>query len=210
MENSSVLEMRHIRKTFPGVVALDDVGFDLRAGEVHVLLGENGAGKSTLVKILSGAYRKTGGQILLNGREIEIRNPRHAQELGIGIIYQELNLVPHLSAAENIFLGREPTLSPGIIDGKKLLASSQSSSAVLDVDIPSNSPVKDLGVAQQQMVEVAKALSLDAKILIMDEPTSALTEQEIKRAFPHCSPAETERRFHHLHFAPAGGVVRDR
>jgi len=183
MEKPSVLEMRRIRKTFPGVVALDDVCFDLRTGEVHVLLGENGAGKSTLVKLLSGAHQKTGGQIFLNGREVEIRNPRHAQEQGIGIIYQELNLVPHLSAAENIFLGREPTHSPGIIDNKKLLDSAQDLLGGLGMDIPASSPVKDLGVAQQQMIEVAKALSLDAKILIMDEPTSALTQQEIRELF---------------------------
>src|SRR5437867_1499170 len=102
-----VLQMRHIRKTFPGVVALNDVHFELQKGEIHVLLGENGAGKSTLMKILSGAYRKSGGQILIDGQEVEIKNPKQARELGISIIYQEFNLVPHLSVAANIFLGRE-------------------------------------------------------------------------------------------------------
>src|SRR2546426_4376781 len=114
LSEAPVLEMRHIRKTFPGVVALDDVDFELRRGEVHILLGENGAGKSTLMKILSGAYQKDGGQILLHGQAIEIKNPKHARALGISIIYQELNLVPHLSAAENIFLGREPVTLPGL------------------------------------------------------------------------------------------------
>jgi ABC-type sugar transport system ATPase subunit len=183
MENPAILEMRQIRKTFPGAVALDGVDFELRKGEVHVLVGENGAGKSTLIKILSGAYHKSGGQIFLNGREIDIRNPRHAQELGIASIYQELTLVPHLSAAENIFLGREHTLAPGIIDNKRLFKAAQILLADLGLDISVRARIKDLGVAQQQMVEVAKALSLDATILIMDEPTSALTEPEIKTLF---------------------------
>src|SRR5262249_52892592 len=114
MNDQFALQMQRIGKTFPGVVALDDVSFDLRRGEVHVLLGENGAGKSTLMKILSGAYQKSAGQIYLDGRETEIKNPKHAQELGISTIYQELNLVPQLSAAENIFLGREPVRYPGL------------------------------------------------------------------------------------------------
>ena len=111
MPNITALHMRHIRKVFPGVVALDDVSFDLKAGEVHVLLGENGAGKSTLVKILSGAIQKTDGEIVLFDNPVEIDSPKQAQKLGIGIIYQELNLVPSLTAAENIFLGRERTNS---------------------------------------------------------------------------------------------------
>ena len=116
MTESPVLEMRHIGKSFPGVVALDDVDFELRRGEVHVLLGENGAGKSTLMKILSGAYQKNSGQIILDGADVEIKNPKHAQTLGISTIYQEFNLIPHLSVAENIFLGREPIHLPGVID----------------------------------------------------------------------------------------------
>ncbi len=183
MENLPVLQMQQIRKTFPGVVALDGVDFELCKGEVHVLLGENGAGKSTLIKILSGAHQKDGGRILLNGREVAIRNPRHALELGIGSIYQELTLVPHLSAAENIFLGREPVRAKGIIDDRRLTGDAQALLTDLGVEIPARSLVRDLGVAQQQMVEVAKALSLEAAILIMDEPTSALTEQEIRILF---------------------------
>ncbi len=183
MNNDVILETKHIRKVFPGVVALDDVHFALRRGEVHILLGENGAGKSTLMKILSGAYQKTAGQIVLDGKEIEIKNPRHAQELGISTIYQEFNLVPHLSAGENIFLGREPMRLPGIIDRRKLFEAAQKILRDLGVEISARAPVKNLGVAEKQMVEVAKALSLDAKILIMDEPTSALTEREIKELF---------------------------
>src|SRR4030095_9105929 len=120
-----VLTLRGIRKTFPGVVALDGVDFELRAGEVHVLLGENGAGKSTLMKIISGAVRGDAGQIEGNGRRVDIAGPRHSQALGIGIIYQEFNLIPHLSAGENIFLGREPALAPGIIDQSKLMREAQ-------------------------------------------------------------------------------------
>jgi len=175
--------MEHIRKTFPGVVALDDVHFDLRRGEVHVLLGENGAGKSTLVKILSGAYRKTSGQIRLGDKEMDIHNPHHAQELGISIIYQEFNLVPQLSTGENIFLGREQIHIPGLINQREIFASAQCILDDLGVEIEARKLVGELGVAQQQMVEVAKALSLEARILIMDEPTSALTEHEIVELF---------------------------
>src|SRR5258708_23782687 len=116
MPESPILEMRQIRKTFPGVVALDKVDFELRRGEVHILLGENGAGKSTLMKILSGAYQKTEGQITLDGAEVEIKNPKHAQTLGISTVYQEFNLIPHLSVGENIFLVREPAYLPGVIN----------------------------------------------------------------------------------------------
>lgn len=183
MDNGIILKMQNICKTFPGVIALENIDFELRRGEVHILLGENGAGKSTLVKILSGAYQKTSGHIFFEDSEIEIKNPKHAQELGIAIIYQELNLVSHLSAAENILLGREPLYAPGIINRKKLYQSTQKIIDGLQVKINSRSLVKELGVAEQQMVEVAKALSLDAKILIMDEPTSALTEKEIEELF---------------------------
>ncbi|MFC1543170.1 sugar ABC transporter ATP-binding protein [Candidatus Neomarinimicrobiota bacterium] len=175
--------MHHIRKTFPGVVALDDIRFELKQGEVHILLGENGAGKSTLVKILSGAYQKTAGQIILNGLGTEIKNPRHAQELGIAIIYQEFNLIPQLSAGENIFLGREQLHISGLINQREIYASAQVLLDDLGVKIEARMPVGELGIAQQQMIEVAKALSLDAKILIMDEPTSAITENEITELF---------------------------
>lgn len=183
ISNAPFLQMQRIRKIFPGVAALDDVNFDLRRGEVHVLLGENGAGKSTLMKILSGAYQKTAGQIFLDGREVEIASPRQSQELGISIIYQELNLVPSLSAAENIFLGREPTRRAGIIDRKRLQGAAQRILDELGVNISAQTEVRKLGVAKQQMVEVAKALSLEARIIIMDEPTSALTEREIRELF---------------------------
>ena len=183
MADTTVLEMRHIGKTFPGVVALDDVDFELRPGEVHILLGENGAGKSTLMKILSGAYQKTSGEIFLDGAEVEIKNPKHAQTLGISTIYQEFNLIPHLSVGENIFLGREPRLLPGVIDQRAIFQDATRALKDLGLILSPRMLVKELRVAEQQMVEVAKALSLDARILIMDEPTAALTEHEIKELF---------------------------
>jgi len=182
MTDSPVLEMRHIRKTFPGVVALDDVDFDLRRGEVHILLGENGAGKSTLMKILSGAYQKSAGQIVFDGHDVEIRNPKHAQTLGISTIYQEFNLIPHLSVGENIFLGREPRRL-GLIDQRAIFQAATHALNGLGLTLDPRQLIKGLKVAEQQMVEVAKALSLDARILIMDEPTAALTDHEIKELF---------------------------
>lgn len=183
MTASPVLEMRHIGKSFPGVVALDDVDFELRRGEVHVLLGENGAGKSTLMKILSGAYQKNAGEIFLDASEVEIRSPKHAQTLGISTIYQEFNLIPHLSVGENIFLGREPIQLPGVIDQRAIFQAAKTALTDLGLTLNPHNLVKDLRVAEQQMVEVAKALSLDARILIMDEPTAALTEHEILELF---------------------------
>lgn len=183
MAESCVLRMENISKSFPGVLALDRVQFELMKGEVHVLLGENGAGKSTLMKILSGAYVKDEGEITIDDTLIEIENPAHAQDLGIGIIYQEFNLNPHLSVAENIFLGREPTIFPGIIDWKKIYRDAQEILDSLCVDIDAKQIVESLGVAMQQMVEVAKALSLNARILIMDEPTASLSNNEIEALF---------------------------
>ena len=183
MADTPVLEMRHIRKTFPGVVALDDVDFELRRGEVHILLGENGAGKSTLMKILSGAYQKSAGQIVFDGVEVDIKNPKHAQTLGISTIYQEFDLIPHLSVGENIFLGREPGRLPGLIDQRAIFQAATRSLNGLGLNLDPRKLIKELKVAEQQMVEVAKALSLDARILIMDEPTAALTEHEIKELF---------------------------
>ncbi|HEX4948494.1 MAG TPA: sugar ABC transporter ATP-binding protein, partial [Blastocatellia bacterium] len=182
--------MQHIRKTFPGVVALDDVSFALQTGEVHILLGENGAGKSTLMKILSGAYQKSEGEIYLHGQAVEIKSPKHAQELGIGIIYQELMLVPQLSAAENIFLGREP-MRFGLIDRSAMEREASKLLNELGIEIDVRRPVRELSIAAQQMVEVAKAISLNARILIMDEPTSALTEHEINELFARIRQLKT-------------------
>jgi len=185
MATTKLLEMRGITKRFPGVVALDNVQFDLEPGEVHILLGENGAGKSTLIKILSGVYQKDAGEILLDGQPIEIQNPRHAQELGISTIYQELNLVQPLDIAKNVFLGREPVLAGmlQLIDYPRMYRETQHILDELEVKLAPRTLVRDLGVAQQQMVELAKALSFESRIMIMDEPTAALTEQEIRELF---------------------------
>ncbi len=177
-----VLTMTDIRKAFPGVVALDGVSFDLRAGEVHVLLGENGAGKSTLMKVLSGAYRRDSGDIAIDGDNVAIESPRDAQALGIATIYQELSLVPQLTAAENILLGHEPSRS-GWIDRRRLRDEAVRSLAEAGLAIDPDRRVDDLGVAEQQMVELAKALFRRARVLVMDEPTSALTAREIDQLF---------------------------
>ena len=179
-----ILQMRGIAKRYPGVVALDSVDLAVRRGEVHVLLGENGAGKSTLVKILAGAVARDAGVIMIDGGERALVSPREAQAAGVSIIFQEFNLVPHLTVAENIFLGREP---PGWLPGTLAQARMSRTAAQLlrhlEVTIDPETVVARLGVAEQQMVEVAKALSIDARILVMDEPTSALTAREIQRLF---------------------------
>jgi ribose transport system ATP-binding protein len=181
----AVLEMRAIRKAFPGVVALDGVDLTLDAGDVHMLLGENGAGKSTLMKILSGAYQKDAGEIRIKGEPIEIRSPADALAHGIRVIYQELNLVPHLSVAENIFLGRLPTRfrMTGVVDWRALNAVTAERLADLGLVLDPRTLVSRLSLAQRQMVEIAKALSKDASILVMDEPTSALTSREVVQLF---------------------------
>nr|WP_279387442.1 sugar ABC transporter ATP-binding protein [Rubrobacter taiwanensis] len=180
--SEELLEMRGITKRFPGVVALDKVDFKLRAGEVHVLLGENGAGKSTLVKILSGAYRPDEGEILRGGVPVEIDSAEDAQKLGISTIYQEFNLIPELSVAENILLGRQPRRF-GIVDRRRMLQRAQEVLDEMRVKVDPRALVSELGVAQRQMVEIAKALSLESEILILDEPTAVLSGQEIERLF---------------------------
>ena len=179
-----VLSMRDIDKVFPGVRALDHAQFELRAGEVHALVGENGAGKSTLMKILSGVYTKDGGTVLLDGKEIDVQNTLEAQHLGISIIHQEINLMQDLTVSENIYIGREPMR--GFMINRAL--QDQRTNDLLDslhlTDIRANTRVRVLTVAKQQMVEIAKALSFDnTRILIMDEPTAALTESEIEDLF---------------------------
>jgi ribose transport system ATP-binding protein len=183
--NGTVLDLVGITKTFPGVVALDNVDFDLRRGEVHVLLGENGAGKSTLIKVISGAYKKDAGVIRIDGKEIEIHNPRHAQELGIATVYQEFNLIPYMSVAENIFIGRQP-LKRGIlrvIDRPRMKMEAVELLKSLEIEMDPKTFVQKLGVAQKQMVEIAKAFSVKSKICIFDEPTAALTPNEIQELF---------------------------
>jgi len=182
-----LVEMEGILKEFPGVLAVDHVDFDLRPGEVHALLGANGAGKSTLIKILAGVYRKDAGTIHLRGTPVDIHSPRHAQLLGIATIYQEYNLVPDLSVAENISLGHLPRgkgpLARLLINRTEMNRTTGRILADLQVDILPTTPVRRLGVAKQQMVEIAKALSLESEIYIMDEPTAALSSGEIRELF---------------------------
>ena len=179
-----LLEMEKISKTFPGVKALDDVKFDLKKGEVHVLLGENGAGKSTLIKILAGVHKPDCGTIKIHGDPVMNYNPHQAQEMGISVIYQELNLVPYLTVAENIFLGDEPLLpGTGFIDWKTLNQKAATVLTSIGSDINCKTVVEKLSIAQQQIVEIAKAVSKNAQIIVMDEPTSSLAETEIANLF---------------------------
>ena len=179
-----LVEMTGITKDFPGVHALADAGFELRSGEVHALVGENGAGKSTLMKILAGVYVPDAGEIRFKGEPVQIPNPRTALDLGISMIHQELNLAPHLTVAQNIFLGREPRGRPRfLLDDRRLNQQTQELIDRLHLKLEATARVGDLKIAQQQMVEIAKALSLNAAVLVMDEPTAALTDTEIDELF---------------------------
>ena len=173
-----LLEMRGIGKRFPGVVALDNVELAIAPGEVVALAGENGAGKSTLMKILGGIYQPEDGQVLVNGNPVVFRGVADATAQGIGFVHQELNVLDNLTVAENVFLGREPRIARYLIDRKKLNSSTKQYLAKLGLEVEPDTPLRDLSMAQQQMVEIAKALSLNARIVIMDEPTSSLTLTE--------------------------------
>jgi ABC-type sugar transport system ATPase subunit len=174
--------VRRVSKSFPGVHALVDVDLDVVAGEVHAIVGENGAGKSTLMNILAGIYQPDAGSIALEGQPVHVDGPRRAMALGIAMIHQELNLAPNLSVAENIFLGRAPNRG-GLIDWRRLDFEARALLERLGIDLDVRETVENLSVARQQMVEIAKALSLDARAIIMDEPTSALTERETTALF---------------------------
>jgi len=179
-----LISVSDLSKAFPGVKALDRVRFELVPGEVHALMGENGAGKSTMMKILAGVYRKDSGEVLLDGKAVDIESPAHAQSLAIGIIHQELHLMPHLTAAQNIFLGREPRKWGGLLlDDSKLNADTQGLFDRLKLALAPTTKISELTVARQQMVEIAKALSFESRVLIMDEPTAALNNAEIEELF---------------------------
>ncbi|MBR1221616.1 sugar ABC transporter ATP-binding protein [Bradyrhizobium sp. U87765 SZCCT0131] len=179
-----LFELRGISKEFPGVKALDDVSFAVWPGEVHMLLGENGAGKSSLMKVLCGAYRADRGEFYANGDKVEINSAADAQRLGIAVIFQEFSLVPYLNIAQNIFLGREPAGPlPGTIDRRRILSDAKRILDMVGFDIDPSTKVEKLGVAQQQMVEIAKAISQNARILVMDEPTAALSDRESELLF---------------------------
>src|ERR1044071_8451165 len=180
----TLLRMESITKVFPGVKALDGVTFDLDVGEIHALVGENGAGKSTLIKILAGVYPypEYGGKIILDGEERRFANVRDSEQAGIAVIYQEMSLVKDLSVAENIFLGRAPRRL-GIINWDELFSRAQKLLDELHLQIDPRIPVRNLGIGQQQLVEIAKALSQNARILVLDEPTAALTDAEVETLF---------------------------
>ena len=179
-----LISVKRLNKRFPGVRALHEVQFELMAGEVHALMGENGAGKSTLMKILAGVYTRDTGEILYDGQPVEFSSPREAQAVGVGIIHQELQLMNHLTVAQNMFIGREPRGRLGLfLDEDKLNAQARDILARMHVNLDPRAVVSTLTVARQQMVEIAKALSFDSRVLIMDEPTSALNDAEIAELF---------------------------
>ncbi|WP_411676452.1 sugar ABC transporter ATP-binding protein [Caproicibacter sp.] len=183
MSDSLLLEMKNIHKKFPGVYALKGVNLELRYGEVHALLGENGAGKSTLIKVLGGIYKKDGGEIRIEGKPVEIRGVTEARANGISIIHQELVLVPSLSVAENIFLGREPVLANGLVDFDRMENETQRVLDDFGLSLHAADMINDLTIAQQQMVEIVKAVSFNSKIIVMDEPTSSISDKDVDALF---------------------------
>ncbi|MBN2045318.1 MAG: sugar ABC transporter ATP-binding protein, partial [Anaerolineales bacterium] len=180
-EKEPLLIVKKITKKFPGVVALDDVTVDFYPGEVHAVVGENGAGKSTLMKVIAGAYQQDQGEVIFGGVKAEFSHPQEAQQQGIAIIYQEFNLLPERTVAQNIFLGREPSRF-GIVNQRELnnMALGVLKEIGVDSIISPTAMTSSLSVAELQLVEIAKAVSLDAKIIIMDEPTASLTSTEVQ------------------------------
>ena len=205
-----VLEARGISKSFPGVKALDGVGLTLRRGRLTALLGENGAGKSTLMNIVAGVFPPDAGELRVAGRPVRFTSPRQARDHGIAMIFQELNLVPGLTVAENIFLGREPLRRSGLIDYAALNRNAAAWLERLELDVSPTTPVGRLRVGQQQVVEIAKALAGEVRILIMDEPTSATHRARDRGAVPADRRSETARRGDRLHHAQAGGTIPHR
>jgi len=183
MSNETVLRMVNIDKRFGGVHALDHVSYEVRKGEVHVLMGENGAGKSTLMKILDGLYEADEGEIYLDGEKVDIKSPVEAKALGVAMIHQELSMCTNMTVAENIFRGEEPTTKMGLVDFRTMNRNAQKILDDMGMALNARSQVRDLSIAEQQMVEIAGAVSRNAKVVIMDEPTSSLTEKEIKELF---------------------------
>jgi ribose transport system ATP-binding protein len=183
MEPASVLRLEGIRKSFPGVKALDGVSLEFRPGEVHALVGENGAGKSTLMKVLSGVYQADAGRVLLRGEPVDFRSPHQAQLAGISIIYQEFSLIRGFDVTENVFLNREPTGLFGHLDRRAARERTRALLAEIGIELDVDRKVGELSVVQQQVVEIVKALSVTASVLIMDEPSAALTDKELKKLF---------------------------
>ena len=197
MEKDSVLEMRHIYKTFPGVKALQDVDFTLKKGEIHALMGENGAGKSTLIKVLTGVEEFETGEIMMEDTDHPIinRSPQEAQKHGISTVYQEINLCPNLTVAENLFIGREPRKA-GLIDWKTMNQRAGELLADLEIFADVTKTIDNYSIAVQQMIAIARAVDMSAKVLILDEPTSSLDDSEVEKLFRageyhHRAPGKT-------------------
>ena len=183
LQYENIVEMKNISKEFPGVKALSNVDLDIRKGEVHALVGENGAGKSTIIKILMGVYTKTSGEIFIEGKQVEFKAPSQAQKYGLGAVYQDVNLAKHLSVAENFFMGNLPRTKFGTVDYKKM---HEETKAVLDsiqVYVNPKTIIRNLSVAQQEMVSIGKTFHQKAKLVIFDEPTALLTNDETKQLF---------------------------
>jgi monosaccharide-transporting ATPase len=181
-ETTALLEIRKLSKTFPGVRALEEVDFTVRRGEVHALMGENGAGKSTLIKVLTGVHPRDSGAVRLDGTEIHPRSPKEAEACGISTVYQEVNLIPFLSIAENICLGRQPTRL-GLIRWRAMAQRARAALARVDLNIDVSQPLSSSSIAVQQLLAIARALDISAKLLILDEPTSSLDEKEVEELF---------------------------
>jgi ribose transport system ATP-binding protein len=182
-KQNPILEVRRVTKRFPGVLVLDDVSFRLMTGEVHALVGENGAGKSTLIKVITGVHQPDEGQVFFQGREVSFSDPRDSQAAGISTIYQEVNLIPLLSVAENVFLGREPRTRLGFIDKYRIKRDASELLSRYGIEADVTAPLRDLALGVQQMVAIARAVSYEARAVIMDEPTSSLEAQEVETLF---------------------------
>ena len=178
-----LLEVRGLSKSYPGVRALDNVDFDVMRGEVHCLAGENGAGKSTLIEIIGGSYKKDSGTICISGKEVTLKSPQHAQQCGIAVLHQELPVLKHLSVAENIFLGRQPRNKLGFVDYREMNRQAEKWLEMIDSKIDPRALMNGLSISKQQLVSIAKAISLQAEIIIFDEPSAVLTDQELERLF---------------------------
>ena len=182
MTQKNLLEVESVSKSYFGVQALKEVNFSLRPGEVHALVGENGAGKSTLVKIITGVVKKDAGEIKIDGQSVKIKNPHHARNLGVATIFQELSQIPYLTVAENVFLGNEPKKS-GLLDRNTMIQQTTEILHKYGIELDPTAPLNTLSAAQRQMAEIVKAISRKPKILIMDEPTSALSDVEADIVF---------------------------
>lgn len=207
--SAEVLTVRGLSKSFPGVRALDGVDLTLHAGEVHALIGENGAGKSTLIKVLTGVYRPDAGDITFQGSPVSFATPLEAQHAGISTIYQEVNLIPLLSVARNLFLGREPRNRFGLLDFGRMHREAEKTLRAYGVRVDVRQPLRTLGVGAQQMVALARAVATDARVVIMDEPTSSLEPREVETLFEVIHAAACRRDRRRLRQPPARRAVRD-